>query len=90
MNNYYAITLTTLMLLAMGGCSTLGSSASSAVPDSAPIVATVKAPANTVTPISNTATLIRLMDEAGCDFQMIQLGENLARKGSGTLYIACK
>jgi hypothetical protein len=63
---------------------------------SAATVETVKAPAITVTPtvvpatIGSTATLIRLLDVAGCDFAALQITENQARKGSGTLAIACK
>lgn len=39
---------------------------------------------------SATATLIQVLDAAGCDFAGVRLSENLARKGSATLQIGCK
>lgn len=40
--------------------------------------------------MNNTATLIRVMDAAGCDFQGLTVTENVDRKGSSTLDIGCK
>jgi hypothetical protein len=40
--------------------------------------------------MGNTATLIHLLDAAGCDFQGLNVSSNLTRKNSSTLAIACK
>jgi len=89
-----------LTLLLLSGCTAFGDSPSTrptttaTVSDVVPVPVTMDAvpSVSTVSPAttSNTATLIRVLDAAGCDFAGVRASKNLARKNSTTVEIACK